>query len=301
MTATAPRAQGQRLSQRRGEAHELGPRRSLPRRLLQDRLSVVGLVIIVVLLGAALGAPLIAAHDPDVQNTAARLLGPSAEHLLGTDHLGRDNLSRLLYGARWSLGVAVVVTVIVMVIGVGLGMAAGYFGRWTDAVVMRLVDMLLALPNLVLALAIVGTLGPGIRNVMIALVLSSWVLYARVARGLVLSVREREFVLGAHAVGASHARVLLRHILPNIVSPVLVLATLQTGRVVLALAALGFFGLGVEPPTPEWGTMLNEARPFLLRTPELMIYPGAAITVAVVGFNLLGDGLRDVFDPRLHL
>lgn len=300
MAVEAQQAQdGKREREQPVSPTRLSRRRSLGRRLLRDRLSLVGLGIVVVLLLAAAAAPAISPHDPNEQEAVDRLAGVSADHPLGTDHLGRDNLSRLLYGGRWSLGVAFVTTAAVMTIGVVLGMIAGYFGRWADAIVMRLVDMLLALPSLVLALAIVGTLGPGIGNVMVALIAATWVLYARVTRGLVLSAREREFVVSARASGASHMRIMGRHILPNVISSVIVLASLQTGRVVLALAALGFFGLGVQPPTPEWGTMLNEARPFLMRAPSLMIYPGVAITLTVVGFNLLGDGLRDVFDPHL--
>lgn len=282
-------------------AAPLVARRSLLRRFLRDPLSLTGLLIVVALFLAVLAAPVVSPHDPDAQDAMGRLASPSAEHPLGTDHLGRDNLSRLLHGGRWSLGAAVVSTGIVMLIGVGVGLVAGYHGGWVDTTLMRLVDVLFALPTLVLALAIVGTLGPGIRNVVIALVATSWVLYARVTRGLALSVREREFVVGARALGASHSRIMGRHVLPNIISPVIVLASLQTGRLVLALAALGFFGLGVQPPTPEWGTMLNQGRPFLATAPQLMIYPGVAITLAVLGFNLLGDGLRDVFDPRLSV
>jgi peptide/nickel transport system permease protein len=187
----------------------------------------------------------------------------------------------------------------VMVVGTMIGLVAGYVGGWVDGLVMRIVDALLALPNLLLYLAIIGTLGPGIRNVFIALVSISWASYARVMRGMVLSVRERTFVRASRSLGAGDGRLMFRHILPNVISPIVVLATLQLGGTILALAALGFFGLGAQPPTPEWGTMINQGRLFLQTNPTLMIYPGVAISLAVLGFNLMGDGLRDVLDPQL--
>ncbi|HVL98199.1 MAG TPA: nickel transporter permease [Egibacteraceae bacterium] len=274
-------------------------RRPYVRRFFRDRLAMTGLAIVVAFGLAAVFAPALSPHDPNAQEVLARLAPPSLEHPLGTDHLGRDMLSRLLYGTRWSLGAAVAATLLVLVIGLPAGLVAGYYGGLLDTMIMRLVDVLLALPPLVIALAVVGTLGPGVRNVMIALVGVTWVLYARVVRGLALSLRDREYAVAARALGASNFRIMSRHIVPNMISPVLVLASLQTGKLLLALAALGFFGLGVQPPTPEWGTMLNQGRAFLTSAPQLMIYPGAAITLVVLGFNLLGDGLRDVFDPRL--
>lgn len=269
------------------------------RRLLRDPLSATGLVIVTLLVLAAVLAPYLAPHDPATTNATNRLAGHSAIHPLGTDELGRDLLSRLLFGARWSLGIAVLATVVVMLIGILVGTISGYYGGVVDTLIMRVVDVLLALPNLVLYLAIVGTLGPGIRNVFIALVSISWASYARVVRGLVLASRERDYVRASLALGASDQRLMLHHILPNVISPVAILASLQAGGVILALAALGFFGLGAQPPTPEWGTMINQARLFLQTAPTLMIYPGIAISLAVLGCNLLGDGLRDTLDPRL--
>ena len=269
------------------------------RQFVGDRLAATGLVIILLLTLAAVFAPLLAPHDPTVINPLRSLEGSSGDHLLGTDELGRDVLSRLLMGARWSLGIAALATVCVMFVGTMIGLVAGYLGGWVDAVVMRIVDALLALPSLVLYLAIIGTLGPGIRNVFIALVAISWASYARVMRGLVLSVRERAFVRASRSLGAGNSRLMLRHILPNVISPIVVLATLQLGGTILALAALGFFGLGAQPPTPEWGTMINQGRLFLQTNPGLMVYPGIAISLAVLGFNLMGDGLRDVLDPQL--
>ena len=269
------------------------------RQFVSDRLAATGLVIVLLLTLAAIFAPILAPHDPTVIDPIRNLEGSSRDHLLGTDELGRDVLSRLLMGARWSLGIAALATVCVMFVGTMIGLVAGYLGGWVDAVVMRIVDALLALPSLVLYLAIIGTLGPGIRNVFIALVVISWASYARVMRGLVLSVRERAFVRASRSLGAGNGRLMLRHILPNVISPIVVLATLQLGGTILALAALGFFGLGAQPPTPEWGTMINQGRLFLQTNPGLMVYPGIAISLAVLGFNLMGDGLRDVLDPQL--
>lgn len=276
-----------------------GSEEPLLRRLVRDRLALAGLVLVSLFALAALFAPLLAPHDPTAVDAAERLAGSSWEHPLGTDELGRDTLSRLLFGARWSLGTAAVASVLVIAIGVTVGMISGYFGGRVDAVVMRVVDVLLAFPTFVLYLAILGMLGPGLRNLMIALVIITWDQYARIVRGLVLSIRERRFVQASRALGASDRHLLVRHILPNVVPPVVVLASLETGKLVLALAALGFFGLGVQPPTPEWGTMINQSRLFLQTSPALMIWPGLAISLTVIGFNLLGDGLRDVLDPRV--
>ncbi len=275
-------------------------RQTLLRRLLGDRLALTGLFLVTTMGLAAVCAPLLVSHDPVAIDATNRLAPSSWDHPLGTDHLGRDTFSRILFGARWSLGTATVVTGIVIAIGVAVGMVAGYYGGRIEGVLMWIVDVLLAFPSLVLYLAIVGTLGPGLKNVMIALICLSWVSYARIVRGIVLSLRERPFVRASRALGASNARLMVRHILPNVVPPIVVLASLQMGALILALAALGFFGLGAEPPTPEWGTMINESRLFLQSDPALMIWPGVAISVTVIGFNLIGDGLRDVLDTRLQ-
>ncbi len=280
-------------------ALEAGERRNPFRQFVSDRLAATGLLIVLALTLAAVFAPTLAPHDPTAIDPLRSLEGSSRDHLLGTDELGRDVLSRLLVGARWSLGIAALATLSVMLVGTLIGLVSGYIGGWVDGVVMRVVDSLLALPSLLLYLAIVGTLGPGIRNVFIALVAISWATYARVMRGLVLSVRERAFDRASRSLGAGDGRLMLRHILPNVISPIVVLGTLQLGGTILALAALGFFGLGAQPPTPEWGTMINQGRLFLETNPGLMVYPGIAISLAVLGFNLMGDGLRDVLDPQL--
>ena len=247
----------------------------------------------------ALAAPLLAPHDPSAIDPVHRLQGPSPRALLGTDALGRDLFSRMVFGARWSLGAAVLTTGLVLALGVMVGVAAGYLGGLVDAVLMRIVDALLAFPGLLLALAIVGTLGPGVFNAVLALTASGWATYARLVRGLVLTLRERPFIEAARAVGGTDAHIVLRHVLPNILAPVAVLATLELGEVLLALSALSFLGLGAQPPAPEWGAMLNDARTYFFIAPRLLLAPGTAITLAVVGLNLLGDGLRDVLDPRV--
>lgn len=271
----------------------------LTRRLWRDPLVVVGLLVLAFFLLGALAAPILAPFDPAAVHPVDRLMGPTREYLLGTDALGRDILSRLLFGSRWTLGLAAVATAAVMVIGVSAGAVAGYHGGWLDQAIMRIVDTLMAFPNLILALAIAGALGPGIHSVFIGLVAVWWVDYARIVRSLVLSLRESAFIEGTRALGASNMRVMLRHVIPNVVPPLMVLATLELGTLMLALAGLNFLGLGIQPPTPEWGAMVNDARPHLTSAPHLMLFPGLAITLAVMGTNLLGDGLRDVFDPHL--
>ena len=263
-----------------------------------DRLASLGLGLVTLFVVAALAAPILATHDPGVIDAVRRLEGPSQAHLLGTDDLGRDLFSRLLYGSRWSLGTVAISTVLIMTIGVAVGAAAGYLGGVADEVLMRVVDVLLAFPSLLLALAIAGIIGPGVTSVIAALVSVWWASYARIVRGMVLSLREREFITAARGLGANNPHIVLRHILPNILAPVAILATIEMGELILAVAALGFLGLGAQPPAPEWGAMVNDARPFLLSSPGLMIYPGMAISLAVIGFNLLGDGLRDTLDPR---
>jgi peptide/nickel transport system permease protein len=276
------------------------PKKSLLRQLIKDRTALVGLVILAIVFAAAVAAPVIAPHNPHDQDVVNRYAPPSSEHLLGTDNLGRDNLSRLMYGARVSLFSALAVGVAILLIGISVGLLSGFVGGFIDGLLMRIVDVLLAFPSLLLALAITGMLGPGLFHLLIGMTAVWWTEYARVMRGLVLSMKERPFVESARALGLPAHRVALRHILPNIVSPVVVLGTLRTGQLLLALSALSFLGLGVQPPTAEWGAMLSEGQNYLASAPQLMLYPGVAITISALGFNLLGDGLRDVLDPTLR-
>lgn len=271
----------------------------LLRRLLRERLVVAGALIIFTFIGLALAAPIVAPYDPAEVDARSILAPPSAEHWLGADNLGRDTLSRLIHGARWSLGLSIVAALAIVTIGMTVGLIAGYFGGLIDDILMRVVDVLLAFPSLVLALAIVGTLGPGLRNVMIGMIAVWWVDYARIIRGITIGLRQREFITSAHCIGCSARHIIFRHLLPNVVPSVIVLATLELGGLMLAISGLSFLGLGAQPPTPEWGTMLNDGRPFFQRAPQLMLFPGLAITIAVIGFNLVGDGLRDALDPRM--
>jgi len=268
--------------------------------LWRDRTALAGLVIVAVAVAGAVLAPWLAPAPPDTVNVADRFAGPSLSHPLGTDNLGRDTLSRLLFGAQLSLSTAVLTTLAITLIGIAVGLVSGYYGGFVDAAIMRVVDVLLALPRLVLALAITGILGVGLVNLMIAIVAVGWADYSRVVRGLVLGLRERPFVEGARAVGASPARIMIRHVAPNLIGQVIVLSTLDLGAILLTLSGLSFLGLGVRPPTPEWGSMLAEGKNFLDRAPQLMLWPGLAISLVVLGFNLLGDGMRDLLDPRFR-
>jgi peptide/nickel transport system permease protein len=268
------------------------------RRFLEHRLALAGLGLILALILLALSAQQVAPHDPLRQDLPHALAGPSIEFPLGTDEFGRCILSRILFGARLSLLVGVIATAIGATAGILSGLAAGYFPR-LDAPVMRTMDVLLAFPSILLAIAIVAALGPSLGNVMIAVGVRSIPSFARLARSMVLSLKELDFVQGAAALGASHARVLFRHILPNSVSPLLVFSSMQVATALLLAAILSFLGLGVQPPTPEWGKMVSDGRAYLLEAPHVSLFPGLAIFIAVMGFNCLGDGLRDALDPRV--
>lgn len=271
---------------------------SAAKRLARDKLALLGMGIILTVAALAFLAPYIAPNDPLKVDLARRLAPADASFPLGTDHLGRCIFSRLVYGARVSLPVAGLTLAVIMLIGIPIGVISGYCGGKTDAIIMRVVDILLAFPGLVLALVIAGMLGPGLINVLIALAAVWWVEYARFVRGIVLAVKEKEFVLAARASGTSDLGIVTRHILPDVLSPVTVLATLDMGKMILAISGLSFLGLGAQPPTPEWGTMLNDGRPYMQVAPHLMLYPGLAIMGIALAFNLLGDGLRDALDPR---
>jgi peptide/nickel transport system permease protein len=266
--------------------------------LLRTRAARFGFGIVLFFVIVAVAAPALAPHDPAAVNATQRLQSPSLTHPLGTDELGRDVLSRLLHGSRWSLATVMVATSLIMLLGLTLGLIAGYAGGIIDAVLMRLVDILLAVPNLLAAIAIAGTLGPGLESVMIALIAVWWAPYARLVRGMVMALRERPWIEAARALGARDRHIIVRHVVRNVLPPVLVLATVEMGELILASAGLNFLGLGAQPPTPEWGAMLNDGRPFLFTAPRLMIFPGVAITTLVIGFTLVGDSVRDALDPR---
>lgn len=267
-------------------------------RLIRNFAFTAGFILTALLVIAALAAPLLATHDPNRQDTARRLEAPSSEHPLGLDDLGRDVYSRIVYGARVSLRVGFSVVVIASIIGVTLGAIAGYFGGLIDSAIMRLCDILLAFPGILLAIALVAVLGPSLNNVVLALAIIGWVGYARLVRGQVLKVREMEYVTAARALGAKSPRVIIKHVLPNVINPVIVMATLGLAGAILAEASLSFLGLGVQPPTPSWGAMLTSGRRYLGLANHLAIFPGAAIMLAVMGLNFLGDGLIDALDPK---
>ena len=275
-------------------------RPALTRQLIRDRTALVGLVIVVLVIFVAVAAPLLAPHDPNAQDVVNRLQSPSWAHPLGTDNLGRDELSRIIHGARASVLTTLAVGFAILLIGIVVGLVSGLAGGLLDGLAMRIVDVLLAFPSFLLALAVAGILGPGLLNLAIAMTAVWWVDYARLVRGLVLGVKGLPFVEAARALGVGRTRIALRHVLPNVAAPVIVLATLQTARLLLAIASLSFLGLGVGPPTAEWGSMLNDGKDFLATAPELMLWPGLSITIVALGLNLLGDGLRDVLDPSLR-
>jgi peptide/nickel transport system permease protein len=264
-----------------------------------------GAVMVLVFVAAALLAPIVSPHDPFHQDLRSRLMPPvwqsggDLSHLLGTDALGRDMLSRILLGSRISLLVGLSTAVVGSTIGTLLGLLAGYKGGRLDSVIMRLADVQLAFPALVLAIAIMAILGPGLQNIVIVLSLTSWVLYARIVRGEALSLRSREFVVAARSVGVRETRILLRHVLPNVLAGVIVVATFSIAQAIIAEASLSFLGIGVPPPTPTWGNMLAEGRDYVSTAWWLATLPGIAIMFTLLGINLLGDRLRDVLDPRL--
>jgi peptide/nickel transport system permease protein len=268
--------------------------------LLRSPLTVAGLALILLFSLSAVLAPILAPADPIDQTLSQRLQPPSPAYWLGTDQLGRDLLSRLLFGARISLTVGLVVVGAAGVFGTLVGLAAGYVRGLVDEVLMRVTDIFFAFPALILAMAIAGALGPNLNNAMIAIAVVTWPVYARLMRGQVLSLREREFVEAARSLGASTLRILLQHILPNTLAPILVQASFDMGGAILAAAGLSFIGFGAQPPTPEWGVMISEGRKYISTQPWLSLFPGLAILLTVAAFNLIGDGLRDALDPRLR-
>jgi peptide/nickel transport system permease protein len=258
----------------------------------------VGLAIVVGLIALAVFAPWIADRPPDAQNLRARLRPPSVEHPFGTDEFGRSVLARVAYGARVSLLTGVVPVALALLLGSAVGLVAGFFRGRLDGALMRVMDVLLAFPSLLLALAVVGTLGPGLVNAVIAIAIVDVPQYARLVRSVVLGTREEEYVQAARALGAGNGRLMLRHVLPSAIGPIVVQATLGVGFAILAIAGLSFLGLGVQPPVSDWGEMLARGRRYLPDATWLMLFPGLAVSLTVLGFNLLGDGLRDALDPR---
>jgi peptide/nickel transport system permease protein len=279
----------------------MGKKKSSGIRLLsKSATTTIGLIIVVTVVLAALLAPWISPYDPIKTSLYDRLKPPSAKHLLGTDKLGRDVLSRIIWGARVSLKVGVISVGVGMIFGVLFGLVGGYFGGVTEKVIFSVIDLMLSIPPLLLALAIVATLGPGIGPVMTAVGISLIPVFARIARGSVLTVKNQTYVLSAKALGASHIAIMLRHILPNIITPVIVMATLYCAFAIITEAALSFLGIGIQPPEPTWGTILSHGQQHMRTATWISTFSGLAITITVLGFNLLGDGLRDLMDPNLR-
>ncbi len=268
--------------------------------LRRNRLAFAGAVILVTVTTVAILAPLLVAGDPNAMNVRMRNLPPSATHWFGTDALGRDLFLRVVYGSRISLAVSTAVALLCLVVGTFLGVVAGYFGGWIDNVLSRIMDSLMAFPSILLALGVMASLGASLENVVIALSLVYAPRVARVARAPVISERSREYVQAAASLGASHGRILFRHILPNVMSPVIVQATVVFAYAMVAEATLGFLGLGVPPPDPTWGNLLSDGRRFLMTHPLQTIFPAVALGVTVLGINIFGDGLRDMLDPRMR-
>jgi nickel transport system permease protein len=266
---------------------------------LRRKTALVALAMCLLVTGMAVFAPALSPADPNATDLAIRLENPSLRHPLGTDHLGRDILSRLMYGARVSLGSAAIIVALVLGLSLMVGLLAGYAGGPVDAALMRLCDVFLTFPTFILAMFMVGILGMGLTNVILAIVLTHWAWYARIIRGLTLSLKNREYVLAARAAGTPPVKLAARHILPGVFVQLIVLATLDIGHMMLHVSGLSFLGLGVRPPTPEWGVMINDARQYIATRPLLILYPGLMIFLTVMSFNLLGDALRDALDPAL--
>ncbi|MEA2513164.1 MAG: peptide/nickel transport system permease protein [Thermomicrobiales bacterium] len=274
-------------------------RRSV-RLTFRNRLVFVGGLLVVALTLVALFAGLVAPYDPIATNSSVALRSPSVEHPFGTDRFGRDVFSRAIHGSRISLWVSLASVAVATTVGTILGLASGYFGRWTDLLISRVLDILFSFPGLLLAIGIAAFLGPGQNNAILAIAIVYSPLIARVVRGSVLAERHKEYVEAARLIGARHGRILRRHVLPNVLSPIIVQASITLSYAILIEASLSYLGLGTQPPNPSWGTMLSEGRPFLERAPWMSVFPGMSIMLAVFAFNLLGDGLREMLDPRLR-
>lgn len=270
------------------------------RKFFKNKIAVVGGLIVLFYFIVALFAPFIAPYDPFEIVLEDKLQSPSWEHWMGTDDKGRDILSRIIYGSRLSIGIGVAAVVFGAFFGVIMGLVAGYYGGWVDSIISRMLDIMLAFPGILLALAIISALGPSLLNVTIAVGVFSVPLFARIARGSTMEVRNLEYIDAVRSLGASDINIIFRHIFPNILSPLIIQGTLRLATAILSAAGLSFLGLGAQPPSPEWGTMLSSGRDFLFTAPYVAIFPGVTIALLVMGFNLFGDGLRDALDPRMN-
>lgn len=287
--------------ERRPETTGLDRLRRAVRRFRRNRLAVTGALFMTIAVLTALLAPVLPVSTPDQPDVANLLAGPDANHWLGTDSLGRDTLARIVWGARVSLMVGVSAVSLSMLVGVTLGLLAGYYGGWVDILVSRFIDVFLAIPGILLAIGIMSVMQPGVFTIIIAIALTDWTRFARVTRGETLAIKVRDFVEGARALGAQDGRILVVHVLRNILAPLIVMATFAMASAILVEASLSFLGLGVPPPTPTWGGMLADAKPFMRDAPWASIFPGLAIMFVILGFNFFGDGIRDASDPHLRL
>ncbi|EGL82836.1 ABC-type transporter, integral membrane subunit [Caldalkalibacillus thermarum TA2.A1] len=280
-------------------SHTLTSWKVFLKKLAKNKVAMLGGILILLLIVIALFPSFFATHDPYAQNLQNKLAKPSAEHWLGTDHLGRDIYSRIIYGTQITLYVGFVSVCIGAFFGVILGIVAGYYGGWIDSLIMRIMDVLLAFPGILLALAIVSALGPALINMIIAVGFFAIPTFARIVRGSTLAVRKLEYIEAVRALGARDGKIIFRHVLPNVLSPIIVQATLYIATAILVASGLSFLGLGAQPPAPEWGAMLANGRNYIWDSPHVSLYPGLAIMITVLAFNLLGDGLRDALDPRM--
>jgi peptide/nickel transport system permease protein len=288
-----------------GDERRITRWRKILRKLLENKGAVFGLIMVLGVIISAIFAPVLSPHDPIFQDVEKRLFPPIGQtgadphYLLGTDHLGRDIVSRLIYGARISLVVSISAVAFSAVLGTVIGLFSGFYGGKVDSIFMRLADVQLAFPFILLAIAIIAVLGPNLQNIIIVMGITGWVIYARVVRAEVLSLREKEFITSVRALGGSNGRIIFNHLLPNVIPPIIVIITLEMARMIIMEAALSFLGLGIQPPTPTWGGMLADGRVYLVTSWWLATFPGLVIMLVVLGINLLGNWLRDILDPRL--
>lgn len=289
-TNTAPVIQAEKVS---------GPWHDAWRAFRKNKIAMAGLIMIIFFILIALLAPVIAPYDYKAQELADRLKPPSSEHWFGTDDLGRDLFTRVLYGARISLWVGTFSVVGSIILGTLLGILAGFYGRWVDMIISRIFDILLAFPSILLAIAIVAILGPSLQNALLAIAIVNIPTYGRLVRAKVLGLKNEEYITAARSIGMKDSGILLRHILPNSLTPIIVQGTLGIATAIIEAAALGFLGLGAQPPAPEWGKMLSDSRQFIATAPWTVVFPGVSIMLTVLAFNLMGDGLRDALDPRM--
>ena len=284
---------------REKESKPINPIMDKFQQIIRNRFAIIGLIVICSLTIIAISAPLVSPYDPNKMDLSSSLQPPSGKHIFGTDKLGRDIFSRLIFGSRISLTVGFIVQGIALLVGVTLGAISGYFGGIVDSIIMRIVDIVMAFPFLILSIAIVAIIGPSLTNMMIVLGGVVWINYARIIRGMFLTLKEEEFVVAARVLGAKDFRIIFRHILPSTFGVIIVQSTFGIASAILAASALSFLGMGVQPPTPEWGGMLSDAKPYLRDFPMMTFAPGLAIMITVLAINFVGDALRDAFDPRV--